>query len=131
MKKETKQLLQGYALTSIILLMLWSNIPFFVGLAGVATWVMTVFLSIMLLLILIGLSMMDGNNLTTKNVTMVEGVRDTFKKKMWLRKIIGWILVLIVAWSLYSKGWVILILVRHAITRTQRYIRTMVKLKSQ
>jgi hypothetical protein len=107
MKKTTKTTIQGYTMNAGILLMLWSGIPFFISLGGVAVWTISVFVTLILPIIFIGLYISDGAKLDADTLPKVMDMKDTLNSKKWVRKLIGWSVALLVSWSLYEHGWVV------------------------
>lgn len=108
MKATTKTTIQGYVMNSVILLLLWSGVPFFTSLGGIFVWSIAIFVTALVPLIFLGLYISDGTKLDEPTHTVVKSMKETLGEKMWVRKFIGWGIAVVVAWSLYEHGWYVI-----------------------
>ena len=104
----TKETIRNYILNTGLLLMLWSGIPFFIGLAGITAWIINIFVMIIVPLIIIAVSLMDGNQIGEKEAEIIRKMKESFKEKQILLRGIGWGFVFAISYSLYVQGWVII-----------------------
>ena len=105
MKKATKTTIQGYVMNAVILLLLWSGIPFFTSIAGVGVWMIAIFVTLVIPLVFLGLYISDGDKLEGEAITKILDMQETLTEKMWVKKFIGWGVVLFVSYSLYEHEW--------------------------
>ena len=104
----TKETIRNYILNATLLLMLWSGIPFFIGLAGITAWIINILVMIIVPLITIAVSLMDSSSMGEKEADIIRKMKESFKEKQILLRLVGWCFVFAISYSLYAQGWIII-----------------------